>query len=223
MPEARPGASAASSLPGNADAGRVGERDALLDEDRVEREIEGARGLGHATPSRLSSFAVLADVLRERHGDVDGLARLRCREEDRHAQGSRELIPLLGLGLARGAAALLFVVVAAGGELLLRRDVLGLAVVLRSEKAGEVPAGRRDGEELGGGAGAIGGIEGADEIRLEGGDEGGAYVGGRGHGGWTIAFAAGSDKGNAGGRALHCATALFYGHVGGRHDRSLPR
>ena len=85
------------------------------------------------------------------------------------AEGRRQAVLLLGLGVLAGA--LLALVVRAGAEALLGRRVLGIAAFLRREEAGQVPAGRRNRQDLFGGAGVGVGLEGADEIGLQGADQ----------------------------------------------------
>jgi Fe2+ transport system protein FeoA len=109
----------------------------------VERQLHSRRRTRKASPDLLGTLllvaldhAALGQVLGEAHRGRH--ARGVRPEEHREAEGRRQAVPLLGLGILAGA--LLALVVKAGAQALLGRRILGIAAFLRSEEAGQIPA-----------------------------------------------------------------------------------
>lgn len=132
----------------------------------------------------------------------DDVAALAGREQDGHAERGREHLALLRGGLLEAGVVGLAIV--AGTVLVVVGGVVDLAAVLGGEEAGEVPARRREVEDLRGVVRVAAG-EGTDDVGAEGLDEvsadGGAGVGGMWHGKfrrcWAafVAIAAGGSAG----------------------------
>jgi hypothetical protein len=109
----------------------------------VERQLHRRRRTRIASPDLPGTLhlvaldhAALGQVLGEAHRR--GHAPDVRPEEHREAEGRRQAVLLLGLGVLAGA--LLTLVVKAGSQPLLGRRILGIAAFLRSEEAGQIPA-----------------------------------------------------------------------------------
>jgi hypothetical protein len=179
-------------------AASVGDLHPLVERLRVERHPARTRRLRHAAPdvpplALRPLLACLADVVGVRHRRLDGVAARG--QEYRQADRGRVHRFLLRLGLL-GLLGVV-VLIAAAGEILVRRWVLRLAIRLGSEEAREVPARRREAQHLLLRAPLIRRVERADEIRVESGDDGGTGVRSGGHGASTIARRECSNKGEA--------------------------
>ena len=153
-----------------ANTGELREREPR--DERVQGDVD-AECVGRAPPDpfapcRLGAVVGYAGVGCKAHLDGQRAVRRAGRgQQERQPRARRVDLPLAPVRLRRDRRrALVHVVPRAGVVVDLR--VLGLAVNLAGQEAGQIPPARRDGEVLGGIPDTR---VGADEIGLEGGDE----------------------------------------------------